>query len=61
MGGEGACMKLPLWAQVQVERFLDELKAGSVTIHTDGTAVRQVEVKLCHKPPVERPQGMTEY
>lgn len=54
-------MKLPLWAQVQVERFLDELKAGSVTIHTDGTAVRQVEVKLCHKPPVERPAGMTEY
>lgn len=54
-------MKLPLWAQVQVERFLDELRPGSVTIHTDGGNVRQVEVRVLHKQPIERPQGMTEY
>lgn len=54
-------MKLPLWAQVQVERALDELRAGQIVIHTDGKAVRMVVPQLQYKAPEERPQGMTEY
>lgn len=38
-------MKLPLWAQAAVERWLDRLTPGSVTINFDGQAVRLVEVK----------------
>ena len=44
-------MKLPLWAQAAVERWLDELKPGSVTIHFDGTAVRQVEPRWVIREP----------
>ena len=44
-------MKLPLWAQVQVERALDELKPGQIVIHTDGTSVRMVVPQLQYKEP----------
>ncbi len=54
-------MKLPLWAQVQVERALDELKDGSVTILFDDKAVRKVRVEIFHKEPTQRSHGMTEY
>lgn len=54
-------MKLPLWAQVQLERALDELKPGAITIHTNGTVVQQVEVRLCHKEPKEQRPGHLEF
>lgn len=54
-------MKLPLWAQVQVERFLDELKEGSVTIQFDGTAVRKVKVEVFHKEPKDQRLGHLEF
>lgn len=54
-------MKLPLWAQVQVERALDELKPGSITIHTNGTQIQQVEVRLMHKEPKEQRLGHMEF
>lgn len=54
-------MKLPLWAQVQVERALDELKPGQIVIHTDGTSVRMVVPQLQYKEPKDQRPGQLEF
>lgn len=54
-------MKLPLWAQVQVERALDELKPGQIVIHTDGTSVRMVVPQLQYKEPKDQRLGHLEF
>jgi len=54
-------MKLPLWVQVKVERFLDEQLPGSITLHTDGMKIRQVERKMIEREPPEGKPGMQEY
>lgn len=54
-------MKLPLWAQVQVERALDELKPGCVEIHFNGTGEIKIKTQITFTKPTDRPAGMTEY
>ena len=57
----GGQVKLPLWAQVQVERALDELKPGQIVIHTDGTSVRMVVPQLQYKEPKDQRPGHLEF
>lgn len=54
-------MKLPLWAQVQVERALDELKPGTVEIMFDGIAVREVKVRFNYREPKDQRPGHLEF
>jgi len=42
-------IKLPAFAEEELKEFLAKGKAGSITFHFDGQAIRQTETKIVRR------------